>query len=120
LASGLLRDCNFPGIRVIINYLIGHHDKALIMRYADWVIRRDPMGGLKIFVQRTDTLFTDAEIQEFISQYGSKINQEYFRFLIFTKGSNNVGAHSTLAKLYFDEIVTHYDPLLSKEICTHS
>nr|KAJ3420128.1 transforming growth factor, beta receptor associated protein 1 [Polyrhizophydium stewartii] len=105
LASGELADPDFVGMPLIVDLLVEISDPDLIWRYAEWVLRRDPIRGVKIFTERTDALFEPSKVLDFLESFGTRALKAFIEHLVLRNGSKDPALHTRLAQLYIDAIV---------------
>jgi hypothetical protein len=86
ISSGELYDPDFSGMDLIVHYLKFLHDKALVLRYGAWIISRDPIKGVQIFIDRDDDLFEPIQVLLFLQSFNSACRIEYLEHLIIKKG----------------------------------
>lgn len=104
VASGELKDIDFPGLGTVIDLLVQVQDKALVRKYAELVLRRDAAKGVSIFTTRNDGLFDSTEVIELLESYGTKSLRLYFEHLVLVQKITDPEFHTRLALLYFNEI----------------
>ncbi|KAI8897077.1 CNH domain-containing protein [Globomyces pollinis-pini] len=105
LASGDLTDPEFLGFSLIIDYLIELSDKELVLRYSNWVLRRDPTKGVKIFTDRKDNLFESEAVLVYLESFGSKPKQTYIEYLVLKQHNKDPQLHTQLAIVYLERII---------------
>eukprot|EP00842_Homolaphlyctis_polyrhiza_P005236 jgi/Hompol1/5713/HPOL_002420-RA len=104
IASGELVDVNFTGIQAIVDLLTEMQDEDLVLRYAEWVISRDPQRGVMIFTNRNDGLFDVARILEFLEPFGSRALMSYLEYLTSLNADKDPALQTRLAFLYIEAI----------------
>jgi vacuolar protein sorting-associated protein 3 len=48
MVTAELVDPDFPGLSYMVGYLTNLKDPDLVWRYADYILRRDPLNGIKV------------------------------------------------------------------------
>lgn len=87
IACHKLSDPNFTGIDLIINYLKSLSDKAIVLRFGAWVLRNDTERGVKIFINRDDSLFNTDEVLTFLESFGDHPKKRFIEYDIIKLGS---------------------------------
>ncbi|KAH6601017.1 hypothetical protein BASA50_001912 [Batrachochytrium salamandrivorans] len=104
MASGDIVDVDFVGMSLIVDLLIELNDSDLILKFALWVLRRDPVRGVKIFTDRTDGLFESQQVLEVLESFGSRALLTYIEYLVMRQGNKDPALHTRLGMLYIDAI----------------
>ncbi|KAK6096437.1 hypothetical protein MT418_003272 [Batrachochytrium dendrobatidis] len=104
ISSGEVMDPDFIGIPLIVELLVELNDTNLIWRYAEWVLRRDPVRGVKIFIDRKDELFKVETVLEFLESHATRALKLYIEDLVMSQYNKDPALHTRLGILYIDEI----------------
>ncbi|KAJ3320254.1 transforming growth factor, beta receptor associated protein 1 [Boothiomyces sp. JEL0866] len=106
-------DPDFKGISEIVDYLKVLDDKDVVLKYSNWVLRRDPSRG--IFTQRNDNLFGNEEVLDYLETFGSKARRKYLEHLILEKSVNDISLNTKLATIYLEDVIRLSTPALVEE-----
>lgn len=115
ISCGEIIDKDFPGLGFVIDYLISLNDAQLVWKYADHIMRRDPINGMKIFTGRNDQLFDFQQTLAYISLFGTRSRKIFLE--TYKKEKEKIKSiHKELALIYFQDILEFYD----KELLDHT
>jgi hypothetical protein len=115
IASGELKDPDFEGLSILIDYLKKLCKKDLIFRFGAWVIARDPIRGVQIFLHRKDEIFEFDEILLFLDLF-YKAKTEYLEQIFKGDKTKRVQIGNLLAPLYLEDIFQYSNFSLEKEL----
>ncbi|XP_013380315.1 transforming growth factor-beta receptor-associated protein 1 [Lingula anatina] len=109
IASGELKDGQFPGIDFIIEFLANLSNHELVWKYVDWALERSQEKGVKIFTERpedepqTERMRPDTVI-DYLHRFPRAVIA-YLEYLVFTKKLEKEKYHTHLAVLYLDTVL---------------
>lgn len=96
------------GFQETIRYLhcLGSEHTALICEYSDWVLRRDPVEGLKIFTEDMEIVegLPRGVILDFLLKNHKPVVIEYLTHIIDVWGDTKQLFHNILVQMYRDRI----------------
>ncbi|KAI0227374.1 Transforming growth factor-beta receptor-associated protein 1 [Lamellibrachia satsuma] len=111
IVDGEYTDASFPGLMFIRDVLARLTDVDLLWTYVDWILERNEVEGVKIFMQRPEKetesdRMKPENIVDYISRF-PKALVAYLEYLIFTRKSQKETFHTHLALLYIDNVTGH-------------
>uniref|UniRef100_A0A0N4ZLW3 CNH domain-containing protein n=1 Tax=Parastrongyloides trichosuri TaxID=131310 RepID=A0A0N4ZLW3_PARTI len=98
---------DFSDLNCMVEYLkeIGHKNLDIILEYAIWVFNIDERKGMEIFIDNSNEyeevkLFDRVKVNDFLSEYDSRLAIEYLEFIIDVWKDNTIDFSEYLATLY--------------------
>ncbi|KAJ3085395.1 transforming growth factor, beta receptor associated protein 1, partial [Quaeritorhiza haematococci] len=107
IASHEFEDPDFEGLPLIVSFLSNVEDKELVWRYAEWVLKQDPVIGSQIFTThvRKSTLFTPDDVLDYLKPYGMQATRLYLEYLVNEPTHQEEKWHTALALMYVDKVL---------------
>ncbi|KAI8808400.1 CNH domain-containing protein [Cladochytrium replicatum] len=106
IASGELEDPDFPGDSIFAHYLREIRDKSVVLKYADWVLQKDPTVGVQIFMDGSNKdIFDPDEVLDYLENRNQSALLIYLEYLIKETEYNDERRHNQLLMAYLDDVL---------------
>ena len=105
-AKGLVESGESDGVADTVDLLLHCSDKALVFKYATWVLERDAdlAAGIFASAERSEAFSPDEVLGYLASarRVGPQVAARYLEFLVYEMGNKEERYHSKLATSYLD------------------
>ncbi|KAK2144182.1 hypothetical protein LSH36_779g02008 [Paralvinella palmiformis] len=105
-----MEDESFPGVAFMVEYLTHINNSEMVWKYADFLLEKDQLLGVKIFIDRSsspaqseDELPSD-QVVDYLSRYPVAV-VKYLEHLVFECKSEVEKYHTHLSVLYLDSVI---------------
>ncbi|KAK7068882.1 transforming growth factor, beta receptor associated protein 1 [Halocaridina rubra] len=98
-----IKDQHFKGIQDLVDCLICASDSAVIWRYSEFVLDRDPIQGVRIFTE-TQAYLDPSRVLQALQRY-PEARLSFLHHLIDTKKMRDEKYHTELVLHYIGEVV---------------
>lgn len=118
IGSGKLKEEGCNGVVPTVELLAQLDDRDLVLKYAEWVLEKNPDQAVRIFAERskqTADLIDATTVLKLLEKLGSAVIQRYLEFLIHRQKNTMEEYHTKLAMAYTDQALQVTDGLESEE-----
>ncbi|KAG8197505.1 hypothetical protein JTE90_007243 [Oedothorax gibbosus] len=109
IISGEYQDSHYPGLPHFINFLCKLSDHLLLWKYVEFVLERDQILGVRIFIDRPSSEPTSERLRpDYIVEYLHRYPVALLRYLehiVFEKKLEKEKFHTHLAVMYMDRVL---------------
>ncbi|GAB6022054.1 transforming growth factor, beta receptor associated protein 1 [Chamberlinius hualienensis] len=103
LITGQIVDGDFPGITFFLQQLTELKDVALMLKYADVVLKAEPELAVSIFTNRDEDQLKADDVVEYLNKFPITL-MKYLEHLVYQIKTQKERYYTQLAMMYLDEI----------------